>query len=109
MSSGRSFGRILRGPLRPALWAGSVLLVSSPTDERCPADQVRRYADALTDRGVRCETFWVGGGHHSRDSADHAAVMDRMLRFATDVLPPVPGRVVRSGRSGDDTREGGDP
>ncbi|OLF16189.1 hypothetical protein BU204_17595 [Actinophytocola xanthii] len=71
---------------------GPVLLVSSRTDERCPAEQVQRYATALAGRGVRCELAWVGGGHHSRDSADHASVMDRMLRFATDVLPPVPGR-----------------
>jgi acylaminoacyl-peptidase len=76
---------------------GAVLLVSSPSDDRCPADQVERYAAALTDRGVRCELSWVGGGHHSRDSADHAAVMDRMLRFATDVLPPSADRAVRSG------------
>jgi acylaminoacyl-peptidase len=76
---------------------GAVLLVSSPTDDRCPADQVERYAAALTGRGVRCELSWVEGGHHSRDSADHAAVMDRMLRFATDVLPPSPDRAVRFG------------
>jgi acylaminoacyl-peptidase len=76
---------------------GAVLLVSSPTDDRCPAGQVEDYAVALTGRGVRCELAWVDGGHHSRDSADHAEVMDRMLRFATDVLSPVPDRAVRSG------------
>ncbi|APU15949.1 dipeptidyl aminopeptidase/acylaminoacyl peptidase [Actinoalloteichus fjordicus] len=67
---------------------GSVLLVSSPTDEKCPAEQVERYATALRRRRVPHELVWVGGGHHSRDSADHASVMATMLRFATEVLTP---------------------
>lgn len=70
----------------------AVLLASSPTDDKCPAEHVERYAEALRRRGVRHELVWVGGGHHSRNSADHNTVADRMLEFATDVLTDVPHR-----------------
>jgi acylaminoacyl-peptidase len=64
-----------------------VSLVASRTDERCPAGQVERYAAALAARGRRCDLTWVGGGHHSRDSSDHATVMTTMLGFLTEVVP----------------------
>ncbi|MGW4213486.1 alpha/beta hydrolase family protein [Lentzea sp. NPDC004789] len=80
-----------------------VLLVASPTDDKCPAEPVRRYAEALARRGVRHELAWIGEGHHSRDSADHTAVLALMLSFARDALAgPVP-----SGFTEEKTGEGG--
>jgi dipeptidyl aminopeptidase/acylaminoacyl peptidase len=60
-----------------------VLLVASRTDEKCPPEQVERYADALR---VPHELVWVGGGHHSRDAGDHAAVIRTTLGFALSTM-----------------------
>ncbi|MER5638992.1 prolyl oligopeptidase family serine peptidase [Kitasatospora sp. NPDC002227] len=62
-----------------------VLLVASRTDERCPAEQVERYARALGGVGAPHELVWVDGGHRSRRAGDHASVLAAQLRFARRV------------------------
>ncbi|MEU8927624.1 prolyl oligopeptidase family serine peptidase [Kitasatospora sp. NPDC048545] len=68
-----------------------VLLVASRTDERCPPDQVARYAADLRRRAVPHELLWVDGGHYSRRTADHRSVLAAMVRFAEHAWPaPLP-------------------
>ncbi|MFC5666903.1 alpha/beta hydrolase family protein [Kitasatospora misakiensis] len=59
-----------------------VLLVASRTDERCPPEQVARYAADLRRLTVPHELLWVDGGHYSRRTADHRSVLAAMVRFA---------------------------
>lgn len=66
---------------------GPVQLVSSRTDEKCPADQVEQYAAALGRRGVRHELTWVAGGRDSLDAADRASVVALTLKFLLEHLP----------------------
>ncbi|MFF2614494.1 alpha/beta hydrolase family protein [Kitasatospora sp. NPDC058046] len=65
-----------------------VLLVASRTDERCPPDQVARYAADLRRLAVPHELLWVDGGHYSRRTADHRSVLAAMVRFAEHAWPP---------------------
>ncbi|GAA1934566.1 alpha/beta fold hydrolase [Kitasatospora viridis] len=67
-----------------------VLLVVSEADERCPAEQVTRYAKELARLAVPHELFWTDGGHRSRLAADHDAVFAAMLRFAAHCWPTPP-------------------
>ncbi|MEV7186847.1 prolyl oligopeptidase family serine peptidase [Kitasatospora sp. NPDC093102] len=68
-----------------------VLLVASRTDERCPPDQVSRYAADLRRLAVPHELLWVDGGHYSRRTADHRSVLAAMVRFAGHAWPaPLP-------------------
>ncbi|MFD4536981.1 alpha/beta hydrolase family protein [Kitasatospora sp. NPDC058397] len=72
-----------------------VLLVASRTDERCPPDQVARYAADLRRLAVPHELLWVDGGHYSRRTADHRSVLATMVRFAEHAWPaplPLPPR-----------------
>ncbi|KUF17948.1 prolyl oligopeptidase family serine peptidase [Streptomyces silvensis] len=88
-----------------------VLLVASPTDDRCPPEQVERYAGELRSLAVRHEVVWVDGGHRSRRSADHALVLTTMLRFlqsAWQPAPPPDRPAVSHGRVPDESREGGE-
>ncbi|MFJ9444310.1 prolyl oligopeptidase family serine peptidase [Kitasatospora sp. NPDC101235] len=64
-----------------------VLLVASRTDERCPPDQVARYAADLRRLAVPHELLWVDGGHYSRRTADHRSVLAAMVRFAGHAWP----------------------
>nr|WP_157165675.1 prolyl oligopeptidase family serine peptidase [Streptomyces typhae] len=88
-----------------------VLLVASPTDDRCPPEQVERYAGELRSLAVRHEVVWVDGGHRGRRSADHALVLTTMLRFlesAWQPAPPPDRPAVSHGRVPDESREGGE-
>ncbi|WP_441248398.1 alpha/beta hydrolase family protein [Kitasatospora sp. McL0602] len=67
-----------------------VLLVASAEDERCPAEQVGRYAAELQHSGAPHELVWVEGGHRSRRASDHTAVLTAMLHFARRTWPDSP-------------------
>ncbi len=67
-----------------------VLLIASPADERCPAEQVARYAKELDRSAVPHELLWVDGGHRSRRAADHDVVFAAMLRFTARSWPTPP-------------------
>ncbi|MEV7774990.1 prolyl oligopeptidase family serine peptidase [Kitasatospora sp. NPDC086791] len=75
-----------------------VLLVASRTDERCPPDQVARYAADLRRLAVPHELLWVDGGHYSRRTADHRSVLAAMVRFAEHAWPAPLPRSPRGGR-----------
>ncbi|MFI9585982.1 prolyl oligopeptidase family serine peptidase [Streptomyces sp. NPDC052236] len=87
-----------------------VLLIASPTDDRCPPAQVDRYAKELRSLAVPHDVVWVDGGHRSRRSADHALVLATMLRFtesAWQVPTPDHPAASRSWMT-DESREGGE-
>ncbi|MDG4830827.1 prolyl oligopeptidase family serine peptidase [Solwaraspora sp. WMMD1047] len=63
-----------------------VLIAAAPDDPKCPWTQVERYADALRRRGARYRLLRTGGGHASRDAADHVAVLIAMRDFARAVF-----------------------
>ncbi|MFF7591736.1 alpha/beta hydrolase family protein [Kitasatospora purpeofusca] len=67
-----------------------VLLVVSRDDERCPPEQVARYAADLRRLAVPHELLRVDGGHYSRRTADHRSVLAAMVRFAGQVWPAPP-------------------
>ncbi|WP_344442597.1 S9 family peptidase [Kitasatospora nipponensis] len=68
-----------------------VLLVAAEDDERCPVSQLLRYTDRLKELAVPHELVRVAGGHRSRRTADHRAVLAAMLRFAGHAWPaPAP-------------------
>ncbi|WP_263455084.1 S9 family peptidase, partial [Streptomyces sp. LS1784] len=75
-----------------------VLLVASRTDERCPPDQVARYAADLRRLAVPHELLWVDGGHYSRRTADHRSVLAAMVRFAGHAWPAPHPRPPRGDR-----------
>ncbi|MFB7470470.1 alpha/beta hydrolase family protein [Kitasatospora sp. NPDC056184] len=75
-----------------------VLLVASRTDERCPPEQVARYAADLRRLAVPHELLWVDGGHYSRRTADHRSVLAAMVRFAGHAWSPPLPRAPRGGR-----------
>ncbi|MFE7488589.1 alpha/beta hydrolase family protein [Kitasatospora sp. NPDC057541] len=77
-----------------------VLLVASRTDERCPPDQVARYAADLSRLAVPHELLWVDGGHYSRRTADHRSVLAAMVRFAGRAWPAPAPRTPRGDRPG---------
>ncbi|MER7706798.1 prolyl oligopeptidase family serine peptidase [Kitasatospora sp. NPDC097605] len=77
-----------------------VLLVASRTDERCPPDQVARYAADLRRLAVPHELLWVDGGHYSRRTADHRSVLAAMVRFAGHAWPAPLPRAPRGDRPG---------
>ncbi|WP_380282105.1 alpha/beta hydrolase family protein [Kitasatospora purpeofusca] len=87
-----------------------VLLVASRTDERCPPDQVARYAADLRRLAVPHELLWVDGGHYSRRTADHRSVLAAMVRFAGHAWPAPLPRTPRGDRPGVPTElvEGGE-
>ncbi|MFB7377840.1 prolyl oligopeptidase family serine peptidase [Kitasatospora purpeofusca] len=67
-----------------------VLLVVSRDDERCPPEQVARYAADLRRLAVPHELLRVDGGHYSRRTADHRSVLAAMVRFAGQAWPASP-------------------
>ncbi|MFJ7249394.1 alpha/beta hydrolase family protein [Kitasatospora sp. NPDC098652] len=87
-----------------------VLLVASRTDERCPPEQVDRYAADLRRLAVPHELHWVDGGHYSRRTADHRSVLEAMVRFAGRAWPAPLPRTPRGDRPGapTDPMEGGE-
>ncbi|MER7753680.1 prolyl oligopeptidase family serine peptidase [Kitasatospora sp. NPDC097643] len=87
-----------------------VLLVASRTDERCPPEQVARYAADLRRLAVPHELLWVDGGHYSRRTADHRSVLAAMVRFAEQAWPAPLPRPPRGDRPGvpADPLEGGE-
>lgn len=87
-----------------------VLLVASRTDERCPPDQVARYAADLRRLALPHELLWVDGGHYSRRTADHRSVLAAMVRFAGRAWPAPLPRSTRGDRPGvpADPMEGGE-
>ncbi|MFD5916948.1 alpha/beta hydrolase family protein [Kitasatospora sp. NPDC058201] len=87
-----------------------VLLAASRTDERCPPDQVARYAADLRRLAVPHELLWVDGGHYSSRTADHRSVLAAMVRFAGHAWPAPLPRAPRGGRPGvpADLTEGGE-
>ncbi|MFJ9609084.1 alpha/beta hydrolase family protein [Kitasatospora sp. NPDC101176] len=87
-----------------------VLLVASRTDERCPPDQVARYAADLGRLAVPHELLWVDGGHYSRRTADHRSVLTAMVRFARRSWPAPLPRPPRGDRPGvpAESMEGGE-
>ncbi|MFJ8437008.1 alpha/beta hydrolase family protein [Kitasatospora sp. NPDC094019] len=77
-----------------------VLLVVSQHDERCPPEQVTRYAADLRRLAVPHELLRVDGGHYSRRTADHRSVLAAMVRFAGRTWPAPPLRPPRGDRPG---------
>jgi dipeptidyl aminopeptidase/acylaminoacyl peptidase len=64
-----------------------VLLLQGEDDPVVPADQTRRMADALRDRGVRCEArYFAGESHGFRRAETLIACFDAELGFYADVL-----------------------
>ena len=63
-----------------------VLLVAATEDERCPAPQVRRYADRLAARGVPHRMLWREGAHSGGHAAEQAAIVGLALGFLDAVV-----------------------
>nr|MDT0660470.1 alpha/beta fold hydrolase [Micromonospora sp. DSM 115978] len=63
-----------------------VLIAAAPDDPKCPWQQILRYTGHLRRRGVPHRLMPIGGGHCSRDAADHVAVLTAMRDFAHAVL-----------------------
>jgi acylaminoacyl-peptidase len=65
---------------------GPVLLVAATEDERCPAPQVRRYAERLAELGVPHRMEWREGAHSGGHAAEQAAIVGLALEFLDEVL-----------------------
>ncbi|MCQ9129610.1 alpha/beta hydrolase family protein [Streptomyces hilarionis] len=78
-SSPLTFAAQVRAPL---------LLVGAERDVKCPPEQIRSYAAALTAAGVAHEELWLDTGHDGYDGAAHVAVLRRSLTFLHSRLPP---------------------
>ena len=60
---------------------GPVLLIAATADDRCPPEQIERYAQALRDRGVPHRVLWRDGGHVNRHAEEQAAIVAAALGF----------------------------
>lgn len=64
---------------------GPLLIAAATADERCPADQVERYAAVLRRRSVPHRLMWTEGGHHG-DATSHTTTFAAILRYADAAL-----------------------